>query len=104
MTEIKHHTIYANNIRQHYMEAGEGVPVVLLHGFPETSYAWRHQIPELAKKFRVIAPDLRGYGETDKPATGYDKRNMASTQNHECVTGGRAWLCDSNDSSFLPSP
>ena len=73
---IMHHTIHANNIRQHYMEAGEGVPVVLLHGFPETSYAWRHQIPELAKKFRVIAPDLRGYGETDKPATGYDKRNM----------------------------
>jgi pimeloyl-ACP methyl ester carboxylesterase len=77
MTEIKHHTIRANDIRQHYMEAGEGAPVVLLHGFPETSYAWRHQIPELAKKFRVIAPDLRGYGETDKPATGYDKRNMA---------------------------
>ena len=59
------------------MEAGEGVPVVLLDGFPEISYAWRHQIPELAKKYRVIAPDLRGYGETDNPATGYDKRNMA---------------------------
>jgi haloacetate dehalogenase len=78
MTEIKHHAIHANNIRQHYVEAGEGVPVVLLHGFPETSYAWRHQIPELAKKYRVIGPDLRGYGETDKPGTGYDKRNMAT--------------------------
>jgi len=77
MTEIKHHTIRANDIRQHYMEAGEGAPVILLHGFPETSYAWRHQVPELAKKYRVIAPDLRGYGESDKPATGYDKRNMA---------------------------
>jgi haloacetate dehalogenase len=77
MTEIKHHTIRANDIRQHYMEAGEGAPVILLHGFPETSYAWRQQVPELAKKYRVIAPDLRGYGETDKPATGYDKRNMA---------------------------
>jgi pimeloyl-ACP methyl ester carboxylesterase len=77
MTEIKHHTIRANDIRQNYIAAGEGAPVVLLHGFPETSYAWRHQIPELAKKYRVIAPDLRGYGETDKPATGYDKRNMA---------------------------
>jgi pimeloyl-ACP methyl ester carboxylesterase len=59
-------------------KAGEGAPVVLLHGFPETSYAWRHQIPELARKYRVIAPDLRGYDETDKPATGYDKRNMAN--------------------------
>src|ERR1700747_1513678 len=77
MTEIKHHTIRANDIRQHYMEAGEGAPVVLLHGFPETSFAWRCQIPELARRYRVIAPDLRGYGETDKPASGYDKRNMA---------------------------
>jgi len=77
MKEIQHHTIHANGIRQHYLQAGEGAPVVLLHGFPETSYAWRHQVPELADKYRVIAPDLRGYGETDKPATGYDKRNMA---------------------------
>lgn len=77
MTVIHHRTIHANGIRQHYIEAGSGSPVVLLHGFPETSYAWRHQIPVLAEHFRVIAPDLRGYGETDKPATGYDKRTMA---------------------------
>ncbi|UPG83934.1 alpha/beta hydrolase [Luteibacter aegosomatis] len=75
---MKHHTVKANGIRQHFVEAGEGAPVVLLHGFPETSYAWRHQIPVLAKRYRVIAPDLRGYGKTDKPATGYDKRNMAN--------------------------
>ena len=77
MIEIKHHTAHANGIRQHYLDAGSGAPVVLLHGFPETSYAWRYQIPELAKSYRVIAPDLRGYGATDKPASGYDKRNMA---------------------------
>ncbi len=77
MTNIQHHTIKANGIRQHYLDAGEGAPVILLHGFPETSYGWRHQIPELAKKYRVIAPDLRGYGETEKPFSGYDKRNMA---------------------------
>jgi len=77
MIEIKSHTVHANGIRQHYLDAGEGAPVVLLHGFPETSFAWRHQIPELARKYRVIAPDLRGYGETEKPASGYDKRNMA---------------------------
>ncbi|QBE66916.1 alpha/beta fold hydrolase [Pseudoduganella lutea] len=74
---VRHHTLRANGIRQHYLEAGDGPPVVLLHGFPETSFAWRFQMPELAKRFRVIAPDLRGYGETDKPAGGYDKRNMA---------------------------
>lgn len=77
MTAIRHSTIRANGIRQHYLEAGDGPPVVLLHGFPETSFAWRYQIPVLAERYRVIAPDLRGYGETDKPATGYDKRNMA---------------------------
>ncbi|AWN51134.1 alpha/beta hydrolase [Methylobacterium sp. 17Sr1-1] len=77
MTAITHHTIRANGIRQHYLEAGSGPPVVLLHGFPETSYAWRHQIPPLSRHYRVVAPDLRGYGETDKPASGYDKRTMA---------------------------
>jgi haloacetate dehalogenase len=75
--EVKNHTVRANGIRQHYLEAGQGAPVVLLHGFPETSFAWRFQIPELAKRYRVIAPDLRGYGESDKPTSGYDKRNMA---------------------------
>jgi haloacetate dehalogenase len=75
--EIHHHTVHANGIRQHYLDAGQGPPVVLLHGFPETNYAWRHQIPALATRYRVIAPDLRGYGETDKPASGYDKRTMA---------------------------
>lgn len=73
----KHYAIYANGIRQHVIEAGDGPPVVLLHGFPETNYAWRYQIPVLSQSFRVIAPDLRGYGETEKPTTGYNKRNMA---------------------------
>lgn len=66
-----------NGIRMHFTEAGEGPPVVLLHGWPETSYAWRKQIPVLAKRYRVIAPDLRGYGDTEKPKDGYDKRTMA---------------------------
>lgn len=77
MTDVRHHTVHANGIRQYFLEAGDGPPVVLLHGFPETNYAWRHQVPVLAKHYRVIAPDLRGYGETEKPTTGYDKRNMA---------------------------
>jgi haloacetate dehalogenase len=74
---IKHQTVLANGIRQHYLDAGEGAPVILLHGFPETSFAWRSQIPELAEHYRVIAPDLRGYGETEKPYYRYDKRTMA---------------------------
>src|SRR4051812_44847697 len=77
-TDVRSLTLSANGIRQHYLEVGSGPPVVLLHGFPETNYAWRYQIPVLARHYRVIAPDLRGYGETDKPASGYDKRTMAN--------------------------
>jgi haloacetate dehalogenase len=73
-----HHTVEANGIKQHYIEAGDGPPVILLHGFPETAYAWRKQVPALAARHRLIIPDLRGYGETDKPAAGYDKRTMAA--------------------------
>ena len=55
-------------VKLHYVEAGDGPPVVLLHGFPEFWYAWRHQIPALAAAgFRVIAPDMRGYNTSDKP-------------------------------------
>ena len=64
----RHDHVRANGIRFHYVTAGEGPLVLLLHGFPQFWYAWRHQIPAIAKKgFRVVAPDLRGYNETDKP-------------------------------------
>ena len=74
---LRHHRIAANGIQMHVVEVGSGPPVVLLHGYPETCYAWRKQWPALADRFHVIMPDLRGYGDSDKPATGYDKRTMA---------------------------
>lgn len=74
---LKHHTLSVNGIRMHVAEAGEGPPVVLLHGFPETWFAWRKQWPDLARNYHVIIPDLRGYGDSDKPDSGYDKRTMA---------------------------
>jgi haloacetate dehalogenase len=74
---LKRHTLSVNGIRMHVAEAGEGAPVVLLHGYPETWHAWRKQWPDLARDYHVIMPDLRGYGDTDKPDIGYDKRNMA---------------------------
>ncbi len=74
---LEHHTSKINGIKIDYVTAGDGPPVVLLHGFPETWFAWRHQIPVLAERYRVIVPDLRGYGATEKPAAGYDKRTMA---------------------------
>jgi epoxide hydrolase 4 len=59
--------VEVNGVRLHCVVEGEGPLVLLLHGFPETSRAWRKQIPALAKRFRVVAPDLRGYGGSDKP-------------------------------------
>ncbi|MQA16483.1 MAG: alpha/beta fold hydrolase [Pseudonocardiaceae bacterium] len=67
-----------NGLRMHYQRAGHGPPVVLLHGWPQTSHCWRYLIPQLAHAYTVIAPDLRGYGLTDKPPTGYDKATMAA--------------------------
>jgi pimeloyl-ACP methyl ester carboxylesterase len=61
----------------HYLIAGEGDPVLLLHGYAQTSHMWRPLIAKLAKTHRVIAPDLRGFGDTSKPDGGYDKKTMA---------------------------
>jgi pimeloyl-ACP methyl ester carboxylesterase len=69
--------IEANGIRIHYLVAGKGDPIVLLHGFAETSHMWQPLISELAKTHTVIAPDLRGYGSTAAPADGYTKAAMA---------------------------
>jgi pimeloyl-ACP methyl ester carboxylesterase len=69
MTEAwTHREAPVNGIRLHWVEQGEGPLVVLLHGFPEFWYAWRHQLPALAVAgFRAVAPDLRGYNLSDKP-------------------------------------
>lgn len=61
-----------NGVRLHYVSAGDSGPlVILLHGFPEFWYSWRHQIPALAQRFRVVAPDMRGYNLSEKPGRGY---------------------------------
>jgi pimeloyl-ACP methyl ester carboxylesterase len=62
-----HEYIHINNIRMHYVTAGEGPLMIMLHGFPEFWYSWRHQIPVMAKNFRVVVPDMRGYNQTEKP-------------------------------------
>lgn len=73
-----HHTAQVNGTRLHYVTAGEGPPVVLLHGWPQTWYEWRHVIDLLASDFQVVAPDLRGFGFSAKPATGYDAATIAA--------------------------
>jgi pimeloyl-ACP methyl ester carboxylesterase len=68
MPEVMHRMIETNGIRLHVAEQGEGPLIILCHGFPECWYSWRHQLPALAKAgFRAVAPDLRGYGRSDRP-------------------------------------
>jgi len=68
MTDLHHRTVETNGICMHLAEAGAGPLVVLCHGFPESWYSWRHQLPALAEAgFHAVAPDMRGYGQTDRP-------------------------------------
>ena len=74
----RHHRANIDGVRICYRRMGTGDPVVLLHGFPETSFAWRHVMPKLAERYTVIAPDLRGCGASDRPDHGYDKQSVAA--------------------------
>jgi pimeloyl-ACP methyl ester carboxylesterase len=74
-----------NGTQIHYVIGGQGDPIVLLHGWPETWYAWRHVMPALAQNYTVIAPDLRGLGDSSKPPTGYDGKTVAEDI-HQLVT------------------
>src|SRR5262249_51862339 len=67
-----------NGLRMHYLLAGAGgSPVILVHGYAQNSHMWRPLMAELGKTHRVIAPDLRGFGDTTKAENGYDKKTMA---------------------------
>lgn len=74
---VQSRVVDVNGIKMYYLVAGKGDPVVLLHGFAETSHMWRPLIAELAKNHEVIAPDLRGFGSTSAPEGGYTKKEMA---------------------------
>jgi hypothetical protein len=74
---FSHHIASVNGIQLHYVIGGQGDPIVLLHGWPQTWYEWRHVMPTLAKNYTVIVPDLRGLGDSSKPVTGYDGKMVA---------------------------
>jgi pimeloyl-ACP methyl ester carboxylesterase len=77
---VRHEYVNADGLRVHVALAGpeDAPPIMLVHGWPQNWWAWRHVIPTLAERFRVIAPDLRGHGWTEAPATGYEKEQLAS--------------------------
>ena len=76
---VDHELVETSRLRMHVARAGnEGPPLVLLHGWPQNWYCWRHVIPRLAERYRVICPDLRGLGWSDAPPRGYEKESLAS--------------------------
>jgi hypothetical protein len=84
-TTFSHHMAVINGVQIHYVIGGHGDPVVLLHGWPETWYEWHKVMPALAKNHTVIAPDMRGLGDSSKPLTGYDGKTVAEDI-HQLVT------------------
>jgi len=76
-TAIADHFATVNGVKLHYLAAGTGAPVILLHGYAQNSHMWLPLMKALAKTHLVIAPDLRGFGDSAKPETGYDKKTMA---------------------------
>jgi pimeloyl-ACP methyl ester carboxylesterase len=77
---VTHRQVDAGGLRVHVAEAGEGEPVLLLHGWPQHHYMWRRVIERLAPSYRLLAPDLRGFGWTDAPGSGYDGETLARDQ------------------------
>ena len=81
---FKSETAKVNGVNIHYVTGGSGEPLVLIHGFGQNWFMWNRLLPELSKHFTIIAPDLRGVGESEKALSGYDKKTMA-TDIHELV-------------------
>ncbi len=96
-----HEKIQANGIQFHYVTEGDGPLMLFLHGFPEYWYSWRHQIQEFSKNYKVVALDMRGYGQTDRPQgkENYtidvlvnDVKEVVSALGYEkCVLVGHDW-------------
>jgi pimeloyl-ACP methyl ester carboxylesterase len=74
---MKSSFVQTRDLRMHYLQSGSGEPVVFLHGFPETSYEWRHQLAHFAPQYACFAPDTRGYGRTDKPGIRCTRQLLA---------------------------
>jgi haloacetate dehalogenase len=74
---LSHHYARLPGLRLHYVMAGQGPPLYLLHGYPQNWFIWRKVAALLAPRYTLVMPDLRGYGDSDKPSGSYDKRTMA---------------------------
>ena len=82
--EIAHQTLRLARVALHVAGAGSGVPLVLLHGWPQTWHAWRKLVPLLAARYRLVMPDLPGLGDSSMPEGGYDKKTIAADLREMC--------------------
>ncbi len=98
---VNHAYVTTNGIRLHCAEQGEGALMLMLHGFPEFWYSWRHQIDEFSTDYKVVAPDLRGYNDSEKPARVSDYQLSALVEDvrgliehyqcDRCILVGHDW-------------
>ena len=72
------HQIQTSRLSMHYLEMGTGEPLLLIHGWPQTSHCWHKVMPVLAKHFQVIAPDLRGFGESEHSGLPFSRAQLAA--------------------------
>jgi len=75
--KVEHHYAELDDVLLHYVTAGSGPPLVLIHGWPQTWFEWVRVMPALAERYTVIAPDMRGLGDSSRPLSGYDKQTVA---------------------------
>ena len=93
---IESKTVDVDGLKMHYVTAGSGEPVLLLHGYAQSAHMWERAIPQLAKRFTVIAPDLPGFGDSAIPPDGLDiktrrrvsMRSRASSESRKSVSSG----------------
>jgi pimeloyl-ACP methyl ester carboxylesterase len=81
---MEHRTLRLSRVTLHLVTAGDGVPVVLLHGWPQTWHEWRKVMPLLAPRHRLVVPDLPGLGDSTRPAGGYDKKSIGADLAEMC--------------------
>src|SRR3712207_8205798 len=94
---VVHGRALVNGVRLHYMTAGEGDPVLLLHGVPKTSYHWRHVIPLLTPHHRVVVPDMRGLGDSQ------DRKSTRLNSSHANISYAVFCLKKNNNLPYLPA-
>ncbi len=93
MTGMSRSTVRVNGVRLNVWTGGQGPALVLLHGYPQTGQMWHKMTPTLMKDFSLIVPDLRGYGDSEKARSGFDKKTMARDISELAASLGHSKYC-----------